>query len=766
MSMPVNSHFLQHIDWSFFEKKLYSYLLLKSSQQRIEYSMNSDVLNNIFTHTEDFIKYALSGELDFCHDLNITPDTDIQVLLIKVSKEQVLGFKEQNELIKIIEFCLVNKNFFIHSLSYTNEFFQTGYNLKPKHIIPFRRIVNPDGEVNYFGDPELAKLYKETTDLAQEIRRSLNQYMAHAEVKNKLQSSSLDYINGKYIIPIRSDSYNKSIGSIVSRSESGNTLFVEPNFIQKQNIKYRDLSNELDHIIARLELEYSKKLSTSLEFISNCFNLVTEIDLFRMRALFALEYNLAKPNLSSTCSIELKNAFHPLIQNPVKNDIYLKEDKSGLIISGPNTGGKSISLKIIFLTQVLAKLGLFIPCRENQIFLFENLYFFGGDQQSLEGNLSSFAAEVKNYTQLFDKLGNSNLVVIDEIFNTTSSEEASALAMGLFLELKNKANTKVVVSTHHQTLKTFLHQNDSFQSAHVHFDQETLSPTYNLINERPGSSHAIDIFEKLTKETALEQTSNTAKKYLDNSIIHYEKLLSELAYKQQKLDLLLNENEDINKQLKNQKAQSEGLYSLEREKLLEQFKKDSQRFFDSLHNDAKYSSKKINSFESKAKKYIQQNTSSQESKSNESLQSPTQYHVGEYYYSTLLKRDVLLKKLSKKAATVTDKGKNVTCPLDTLKYPKNHKRKIEPQASFHTLSNSNIGIEHNCLGMRLEEFQTKIDLIASHLIAESIPFATIIHGHGTGVLKNYLKEYIKNSPHLKVDFDETGNDGSTRITLK
>lgn len=768
MTITLNTEFEQLEDWKWFEKQLLQKSHFMDSSLLFKVLNDPVQISSIWEQTDKFIDFVNSGMNEsfniFCTYFDY--NTAFNKHLTYIQKHQVLSFFDLNPFFSIAEFFQKNHKQFKEVLSPYYSFDFTAPPQFLKTLKEFRSLYSIEGVLDYNGHPVLAQLSLKKKSLEQNIRKSLLEYNTQS-IPEKLQNKAPDLMNGKYIIAVKSDSYSKNIGTIVSRSDSGQTLYVEPFLVKDNNYQLAQIEAEIFELINKFESNFSRFLSENFNFIQTITRTFLLVDNFSTRALFAIDLDLTKPVLKNKCGMYLTNAFYPLIENPVKNDILLSEAHSGLIISGPNTGGKSVTLKILYLSQLLTRLALYLPAFTAEIYIFEKVSFFSGDKQDIKNSLSSFAAEVQLYRNLFNQIGDSNLIIIDEIFNTTSSEEASALAMGLFVKLASCPNTQIAISTHHQTLKTLLHAKEEYISAHVSFDTENLNPTYKLISDSPGSSHAIDIFSKLTTNSGLSDVSRQARHYLDNNVIHYEKLLSNLAQKEHELDKELKQARQLTFDLKQQSKKSEGLLRLQRAEAIKAMEKDHKKFLKDLESKADSLSKKqFQQISSESKRYISRQEQDKKPTSDKRI-SPKEFQKGSVYFSELLQTDVILTKIFKpnKLVQIQHRGKSISCDPKTLKVSSRHRLQNTPVENFHYTPSVETKLEYDCRGMRLGEFESLIENIASHLLAKSIPFAIIIHGHGTGTLKNYLKTYIKNHPDLCFDSDDSGNDGQSRVTL-
>lgn len=778
-----NQQVLQQIEWHSITSKLKQCAHFSKTNDKILTPLDPSKAKKKYSQTKQFNQLLQSLDYyDLLSQLKLIDQEAIFVEVINaIKKGQARKLKEINELVLCIELYLgFYFDFTDLQLVDLNKesFHQFKQKFHKKFLKPFRHFVSKEGEINYENHPKLKPLFIKQIEIEQKIRSHLSKAIHHEEYASALQFSSFDLINDHYVIPLKSGSYQAHLGQIISRSESGHTLYVEPTHIMQMNQKRLEYVVQIQEIIAKIELETIESLSEFLGEIEFISNMILDFDELFSRYEFASKLNLRHPIISDKREINIKDFFHPLIESPVLNDFLLSEEQAGFIISGPNTGGKTATLKSMAIIQLFLKYGLPLPCKEATVFIYDHIFYFGNDQQQLEEGLSSFSAEVQNYIQLFASLGSSNLILIDEIFNSTSSEEASALAMAIFHQLKTLSNNHVIVSSHHQTLKTIMHQNNDYVSAHVGFDTKDNKPTYKIQIGAPGSSYALNIFHSMTKDNSqFENLYEKSLQYLDNKAVHYEKLLESISQKENQLNKLLSENKQINNELKNQKSSMQGIIKLKTDEKLSKTQKELDKILQkaqSILQEAKSNNltnknklhKKMGDLKTEVKKHTPFHEEDHNEETQPNLYDPERFIEGEYYYCLLVKKTVLLKKLyeKKKEAHVSVGNITLKCPLNKLKVA-NKRPKEQKQVSVHVSRNINTKLEYDCRGMRLSEFEDLVQKHISDLLVGDIPFLNIIHGHGDGVLKSWLRKFIKNHKDLTIDKSEDGNDGSSRIIL-
>jgi DNA mismatch repair protein MutS2 len=772
---------LNLLEWPLVSKELQSLAHFNHTVKDRIFTPKSEIdIINCFEKTQNLINFF--HEESFLEPskalTQLSSDGEFFTCVRRINKNAVLDLNELNQIALGIEFY-TDHYFSLTEIGFTKEPKQDFHEIKRsysnKFLKEFRSFVQKDGEVDYFKHPILRELYRSQLDLEQKIRKTLQQTMGESSWSSKLQFNSFDLINDRYVLPIRSDSYQSELGQIIARSDSGQTLFIEPAKIRNLNISRLELVLSLDKEINSLTLKFSNHLNVLRNHLKLILNVLIHFDEYRLRAQFAYKNNYSMPTLTEKKEMYIKDMFHPLIVNPVKNTINITESSRGIIISGPNTGGKTATLKTLGLVQLFIKFGLFIPASEAVIHLYENVFYFGNDGQNLPEGLSSFASEVKNYSELIEELGNTNLIIIDEIFNSTSSEEASALALALFDEINKMSSTHFIVSTHHQMLKTLMHDKESFISAHVGFNNETNKPSYILHTGTPGSSQALKVFTKLTENNERNtRIFNKAIKILDNKMLNYESLLEKISIKENELDQILSNNKEMNLQIANKKKSIDGVYQLKLEEKVIALENKIKRILDKANTHfykaktGKIESKRqfdkksdeIKSLLHEIKPEVQKKEAGDK---YAHMKKPKEIIVGNSYFSIFLGQTIVVKSLnSKKDVTVTKGLMTIKCPIDSLRIA--HKVKGQ-QIQIKYAQNSNAKTEYDCRGMRLGEFESLVESAVADLLTDSIPFVNFIHGHGNGTLKDWVRKFVKTNKSIKIDTNESGNDGETRVIL-
>ncbi len=769
-SFSDNYNNLLKDDWSIIQDKVLSF----SKKRPVTPLKPFSHPNLLIAHFDDIEKLHKV----YLHDSALIEDSlllleeslALEQFLQGISKEFLLNFSELNIIAGLIESYMrfQKSKVELKTLPYSLAPEDTS-KLSREFLKEFRLIVSPDGSVNYGRHPELKHLSIKLMQLEDRIRKIIGELSRSSKWESSLQFEGHDVINDCYVVALRADNYTNSFGRIRGRSETGKTLFIEPPEIRDLNNERQEILSEIDGIIFQLCHNFCHKLSPWSQTINSFYKNLTKLDQLWAQAIFSLQNGYSRPWFNNENALELRQFFHPLIENPIKNDIHIKSQK-GLVISGPNTGGKTATLKSIALSSLLAQFGIFVPAKHANLPFFEGIYFLGNDGQNINQGLSSFSAEVQSYGELFHDLDKANLIVIDEIFNSTSSEEASALALGMIDQIAQSSRTLLFISTHHQFLKSQMHEQKDYISAHMEVDAQSLLPNFKLRTGIPGSSMALSTFQRLFSDKFLgEKVVRQAKNLLNSKMVFYEDLLQKVAAHEEQLNRKLQENVQLNKELKNQKQAALGNLRLQMEKLF----KEKEKELNDLLDAAKEEADKLKESPKKSIREIEKIRGQMAHSREEELPvAPTEnkvhapagnLEIGKHYFSTTLNCKVTLLEINsnKKQVKVSKGVMRTTLPLGDLKRAK--QPKIQSTQSFHSEHDLKTNIDAR--GMRLDEFEAMTDRILYQISNNDIPFVTIIHGHGDGILKNHLRAVLKKKGHI-FEWSRSIDDGTTTIKLR
>lgn len=633
--------------------------------------------------------------------------------------------------------------------------------------------------------PELQKIRKKIRNLEQDIRSKLNAMIHSSSFSKYVQENVVTIRNDRFVIPIKEEYRAQVKGFIHDVSNAGSTLFIEP-------ISIFELNNEINQLRLEEEIEIEKILQqlTSL-FYPYIEELRTDVEV-----IGALDFIFAKANYSKAISgitpiintkkeIHLINARHPLIDNNkvVPISIELGKDFSTLLITGPNTGGKTVTLKTVGLLTCMACSGLNIPADEkSSIFVFENIFADIGDDQSIADSLSTFSSHMTNIVDITKHANENSLILVDELGSGTDPVEGANLAISI-LDYFKKLSTLTIATTHYQELKKYAMTTSGFENASVEFDVETLSPTYRLLIGVPGKSNAFEISQKLGLDISIIQK---AKKLMSSNDITFEELLKNIYDDKQLLEKekekILTESEQVHR-LK-EKLQKENLEKEKQEKeiinnakikarnILLEAKEDANEIIKELSNIK--NSKEINTLRNSLNKKIKdiqlepnvsENTSTTNSLSKEDVQPGKEVFVTSFNQNGLI-----LSHVSRNNEVQVQIGSmKINVKLNVLQdFKHTHTSKNIPTSS-HISKSKHINPEINVIGMNVEEANFVIDKFLDDCAIAKLETVRIIHGKGTGKLKNGIHQFLKTNSHVKSfrlgTFGE-GEMGVTVVTLK
>ena len=780
------NHSIHHsqVEWDVITRIIAQFAYFERNKEELVgkiYLGKLDQLSAEFIRTQSYFKEIKDEYRQVLGQIfsKLPADRSLERFRAHISKKGVLSFSELNKLSILIE-CgfFIKKDFPLFKLAEFQNLSEVDFQpVQRKFLKEFRHLVDDTGEVHFERHPELADLNRRLRDLEEKIRKSVQEWITDPSNQKILQYSSYDVHHDRYVVPVRSDSYRSEIGMIVSRSESGQTLFVEPNQVRELCNRRMETIAKIDEIINQLAMKFSHALYDFSDLLGSTYHLFLKIDFYLAKSDFANQYALECPSIRSTPGFKFTQLFHPLLKNAVKNNADCNSKEHGIVISGPNTGGKTVFLKSLTISYLLFYHGFFVPAAEAEMYPYEGLFYFGNDLQNLQTGLSSFSGEVKNYIELMENILPSNLILIDEIFNSTSSDEASALSLSYFDELHKRAICHIVVSTHHQMFKTLIHQDRNYISCHVGFDTKAMRPTYKIQWGTPGASMAIDIFRILARNNPdVIDIPDKALTHLSAKNVSYETLLQRVSQKQIELDQLLSSNHQLEMEMKNQKGAMEGVLNLKLNDELSKAKKEVEKILQEardLVEDARR--KEITKVKRVDEKSHQLNVKLRALKEETEEPEPIELNgdlllndlnIGDTVYSITFKKEFTVLNLdTRKNEVLIGKGPiKINVPITSLANSK--RASLQPKISVSFSKNTDARFEYDVRGMRLSECQNLIENALGDLLTDDIPFMNVIHGHGDGILKNWLRGYVKKSKEFQQDLSENGNDGETRIILK
>lgn len=628
---------------------------------------------------------------------------------------------------------------------------------------------------------ELQKIRKKIRNLEQDIRSKLNAMIHSSSFSKYVQENVVTIRNDRFVIPIKEEYRAQVKGFIHDVSNAGSTLFIEP-------ISIFELNNEINQLRLEEEIEIEKILQqlTSLfypyiEELKTDVEVIGTLDFIFAKAKYSKAISGITPIINTKKEIHLINARHPLIDKNkvVPISIELGKDFSTLLITGPNTGGKTVTLKTVGLLTCMACSGLNIPADEkSSIFVFEHIFADIGDDQSIADSLSTFSSHMTNIVDITKHANENSLILVDELGSGTDPVEGANLAISI-LDYFKTLGTLTIATTHYQELKKYAMTTSGFENASVEFDVETLSPTYRLLIGVPGKSNAFEISQKLGLNISIIQK---AKSLMSSNDITFEELLKNIyddkQFIEKEKEKILVESKQID--MLKEKLQKENLEKERQEKeiinnakikarnILLEAKEDANEMIKELSDikDSKEIHTLRNALNDKIKNIHLEQTIS-ENTSNTNFLSKEEVKPGkEVFVTSFNQNGIVLSNVSRNNEVQVQIGSmKMNIKLNLLQNPKNTHTSKSTHTSSHISKSRNIKPEINVIGMNVEEANFVIDKFLDDCALAKLETVRIIHGKGTGKLKNGIHQFLKTNSHVKSFRLGTFGEGEMGVTV-
>lgn len=648
--------------------------------------------------------------------------------------------------------------------------------------------------------PALADIRRKIRNANNKIKDTLQTYIGG--VRNKyLQENIVTMRNGRYVVPVKAEYKNEMKGLVHDTSSSGATLFIEPMAVVEANNELKSLAAAEEHEIERILAELSAECGEYSSVISLNYHNITDIAFYFATATLANHMKAEKPNIVKEQRIDLRKARHPLIPRDkvVPIDVKIGDDFKTLIITGPNTGGKTVTLKTVGLFALMAQSGLQIPALESStVGIFDEVLVDIGDEQSIEASLSTFSAHMVNVVDILKKVGPGSLVLFDELGSGTDPIEGAALAIAI-LENTASAGAISLATTHYAELKVYALETEGVQNASCEFDVETLRPTYRLIVGTPGKSNAFAISEKLGISDKIIARAN---KLIERDNKRFEDVIERLDTNRIQMEKEKNLAEKMRveyetfksnaeEDLKRKIAKSEEEISkqaLKARQILESARASSEFIFKQLEELRKQEDKeKRNAMMISAREAIRDRMRESEGlladvdvrdiSLDDDYVLPRPLKVGDTVYLTTIGKEGVVTALADKKGMISvtsgilkakvteDKIRLIDGNVKFIKKPE--PQKVNEGKVKKTIT-STFKPEIDVRGMIGDDAWFVVDKYIDDAILANIPTIRIIHGKGTGALRAALWKYFKHDKRVKSyrhgEYGE-GDAGVTVITL-
>ncbi|MEQ6375719.1 endonuclease MutS2 [Bacillaceae bacterium S4-13-56] len=611
------------------------------------------------------------------------------------------------------------------------------------------------------------------------IREKLVGYTrSHAKM---LSDSIVTIRNERYVLPVKQE-YRANFGGIVhDQSSSGATLYIEPQVIVDLNNQLQESKSQEKNEVERILRELSGFVATDSDFLSENVKQLTLLDFIFAKARFSREIRGAMPKINGSGQLKMLQARHPLIpiDEVVPNDIELGYDFTSIVITGPNTGGKTVTLKLIGLCTLMAQSGLQVPALDGcEMPVFENVFADIGDEQSIEQSLSTFSSHMTNIVEILKHVNHQTLALFDELGAGTDPQEGAALAMSILDEVVRKG-ARVVATTHYPELKAYGYNREGVVNASVEFDVSTLSPTYRLLIGVPGRSNAFEISKRLGLEEDIinkaRGLTGTDSQSVENMIASLEQSTRQAEKDYEEAERVLKEAEQLRKEIQKNylelEKRKEDLYRKAEEKAkkaIDQAREEAETIVAELREMKSNASLKEHEWIEARKQFDEAQPHLAQNKDEQVVKNhpPKALDVGdEVRVLSLGQQGTITDKISEKEYQVQIGMMKVKVKTKDLQQVKKEKpQETRPVASVKG-SQHHVKPELDLRGERFEDAILELEKYVDDALLAGYPQVSIIHGKGTGALRKGVQEFAKK--HRAIASTRLGsmNEGGSGVTI-
>ena len=643
------------------------------------------------------------------------------------------------------------------------------------------RSLDFDGEVLDAASSELSHLRHELKNNDAEIKDKMDGYIKGSSSKY-LSEQIVTIRDERYVIPVKQEYRNKFGGVVHDQSASGQTLFIEPSAVLNLNNRQQNLLAKERREINRILHHLSDLARVEVDNIDNIAAGLVKLDFIQAKARLAQSMRATEPRLTRDQSLSFLQARHPLI-NPktvVANDIRLGEDFDTILITGPNTGGKTITLKTVGILQLMAQSGLFIPAAEgSKAGIFKDICADIGDEQSIEQSLSTFSSHINGIVKIMKKVDAETLVLIDEIGAGTDPEEGASLAISI-LDFLRQRKAKIIVTTHYPELKLYGYNRERTTNASMEFDLKTLSPTYRLQIGIPGHSNAFAIARRLGMR---EDVVKKAQGLMSDQNVDINQMITELTKqtkaatdvhnhlatsldRAQKLELKLEQaldwyNQRVQKQLEFAQERANEVVAKSRKKADKIIAQLEQQKGNVKQNEIIAAKGEFNQLE-RQNENLAHNRVLQREKRRHHVNVGDQVKVLSYGQTGTITKQLAEHEYEVQMGIIKVKVSD----RDIEKIGPQQKSQSKPKVRAVSASRrSNIRSELDLRGQRYDEAMTNLDRYIDSALLSGLDVVTIIHGIGTGAIRKGVWQYLKTSKHVKSYNYAPANEGGNGATI-
>ena len=625
------------------------------------------------------------------------------------------------------------------------------------------------------------------------VKDILQKIITSPSHQKHLQEQLITLRGDRYVIPLKSEYKGAIPGVVHDVSATGSTIFLEPMSVVETNNEIRRLLGEEKDEIEKILANLTNEVALVSKLIKMSYDTISCIDLIFAKGKYALATDAFAPNINDKGHINLRRARHPLIdpKKVVATDIYLGKNFDTLVITGPNTGGKTVTLKTIGLLTVMALSGLHITAEEgSEIAVFEDVFADIGDEQSIEQSLSTFSAHMVNIVDILSKISEKSLCLFDELGAGTDPTEGAALAISILEYVKN-TGAKCAATTHYSELKVYALSNNRVENASCEFDVETLAPTYRLLIGIPGKSNAFAISKRLGLSQFI---IDNAKKHIDTESVKFEDVISELEKnrilserEKDKAQSIKQEAENIKKEM----AKRNKILDEKTEKILEKARAEAKKIIEDAKRETEDALKQIKKAQKmkdlteanremerarqKINKKSKENAENKSEKPSVNIKAPKSVKLGDSVEIVSMGQKGTVVTLPDRSGALTVKVgiMKLKSNLSDLRLIKEEKPKQKQKRASGGMGDGakymNVSAELDLRGENIEDSIYILEKFLDDAVLSSLTQVRIIHGKGTGALRQGIHQYLRKQPRVEsfalASYGE-GDSGVTIVKLK
>ncbi|WP_024783128.1 endonuclease MutS2 [Streptococcus mutans] len=640
--------------------------------------------------------------------------------------------------------------------------------------------INDGGFIEDFASPELTKIRHHIHQNEQQIRQILQEMLK--KQGDLLAENLIASRSGRSVLPVKNTYRHRIAGVVHDISASGNTVYIEPRAVVNLNEEMTQARADERHEMTRILHDLSDRLRSQTDIIGNNAWLLGHIDFVRGKYLYMRENQASLPSLTTDQTIRLLSVRHPLLSNPIANDLHFEHDTTAILITGPNTGGKTIMLKTLGITQLMAQSGLPILADEgSKVAVFKDIFADIGDEQSIEQSLSTFSSHMTHIVEILQKVNKDSLVLFDELGAGTDPQEGAALAMSI-LEHLRLSDIKTMITTHYPELKAYGIETEFIENASMEFDMVTLSPTYHFMQGVPGRSNAFEIARRLgLSEIIVAEAENLTNTDSDvNKII--ERLENQTIESRRRLDNIREveqENLKFNRAVKKlynefSHAQDKELRKakLKAQEIVDKALAESDFILKNLQDKAQLKPHEIIEAKGKLKKLAPEIELSKNKVLKKAKKKRAAKVGDDIIVSSYGQRGTLTKRFKDGRWEAQVGLIKMTLQESEFDLVKSDKAQASQKRQAHLVKRTSQKAPSARLdlrGKRYEEAMQELDEFIDQALLNNMAQVDIIHGIGTGVIRDGVTKYLRRNKQVK-EFgyapQNAGGSGATIVTFK